>query len=221
MFGVELPANYVDVHTQGYNTPWYLYPMRLGLVGLIGIAYILSYLFKRFERETFVFGIIIIIALFAGPYYNEQRFNKYVMVGMIGFASLLIFQLLNFIANKKPVLNGVIIGSIVIIAGLSTLMYIGYNGLVIEGQDYTHALGRRNFPSLNELSVLDFMRSKIQDGSNHNNIATFPNEYNFREGGIISKTSCFFRSPIEEGYSNSVYIKCFYAGLILSSIRIK
>jgi hypothetical protein len=218
----QLPANYVDVHTQGYNTPWYLHPMRLGLVGLIGIAYILSYLFKRFERETFVFGIIITIALFAGPYYNEQRFNKYVMVGMIGFASLLIFQLLNFIANKKPVLNGVIIGSIVIIAGLSTIMYIGYNGLVIESQDYTHALGRRNFPSLNELSVLDFMRSKVQDGSNHNNIATFPNEYNFREGGIISKLHAFSGLPLRKAIQtqyiiNASTLESFYHLLELSN----
>jgi hypothetical protein len=218
----QLSANYVDVQTQGYNTPWYLYPMRLGLIGVIGIAYILSYLFKRFERETFVFGIIILIALFAGPYYNEQRFNKYVMAGMIGFASLMIFQLLNFVANKKPVLNGIIIGLIVIIASLSTLMYIGYNGLAIEIQDYTHALGRRNFPSLTELSILDFMRSKIQDGPNHNNIATFPNEYNFREGGIISKLHAFSGLPLRKAIQtqyilNASTLGSFYHLLELSN----
>ena len=218
----QLPANYVDVHTQSYNTPWYLYPMRLGLVGLVAIAYILSYLFKRFEREVFVFGIIIIIALFAGPYYNEQRFNKYVMAGMIGFASLLIFQILDFMANKKPVLNGIIIGSIVITASLSTLMYIGYNGLVIESQDYTHALGRRNFPSSDELSVLDIMRYKIQGSSNHNNIATFPNEYNFREGDIISKLHAFSGLPLRKAIQtqyilNASTLDSFYHLLELSN----
>lgn len=218
----ELPGNYVDAQTQSYDTPWYLYPMRLGLVGLIGIGYTLSYLFKRFERETFVFGIIIIIALFAGPYYNEQRFNKYVMAGMIGFASLFIFQLLIFIANKKPALNGIIVASIVIIASLSTLMYIGYNGLAIAIQDYTHALGRRNFPSLNELSILDFMRTRIQDGQNHNNIATFPEEYNFREGGIISKLHAFsglsLRKAIQTQYIlNASTLDSFYHLLELSN----
>jgi uncharacterized membrane protein len=72
----ELPSNFVDVHTQKYNTPWYMYPMRLGVVGLIGLASILSYVFKRYEKEVFVFGILIIIALLAGPYYNEQRFTS-------------------------------------------------------------------------------------------------------------------------------------------------
>ena len=90
------------------------------LVCLVSVS-LLSYLFKKFEREVFIFGIIIIVALFAGPYYNEHRFSKYVMVGMIGFASLMIFKLLDFARNKKPVVNGVLIASIVIAASLSTL----------------------------------------------------------------------------------------------------
>ncbi len=192
----QLPSNYVDVQTGNYNTPWYLYSMRLGAIGLAGIASILSYVFKRFEKEIFVFGIIIIIALIAGPYYNEQRFNKYVMAGLAGFASIIIFKLLNFVSNKQPVMIGVLIGSIVVVTSLSTLMYIGYNALVVETQDYTHALGRRNFPSLDELNVFDLMRSKIQDGSNHLNVATFSNEYNFRQGDIISKLHAFSGLPL-------------------------
>jgi len=217
----QLPANYVDVHTQNYNTPWYLYPMRLGAIGLIGIASILSYVFKKFEKEVFVFGIIIIIAILAGPYYNEQRLNKFVMTGLIGFASLMIYKLLIFISNKKPVLNGIIIGSIVITASLSTLMYIGYNALVIQTQDYTHALGRRNFPSSEEINFLDTMRSKIQADSNHHNIATFPTEYNYREGGIISKLHAFsglpLRNAIQTQYIlNASTLDSFYHLLELS-----
>jgi hypothetical protein len=49
--------------------------MRLGLIGLIGVASILSYLFRRFEKEVFVFGIIIIIALFTGPFYSRDLLN--------------------------------------------------------------------------------------------------------------------------------------------------
>ncbi len=83
----QLPTNYIDVQRDGSTTPWYIYPMRLGLIGLFGVASILSYLYRRFEKEVFVFGVIIIIAFFTGPFYDEQRFTKYVMVGMIGFAS--------------------------------------------------------------------------------------------------------------------------------------
>lgn len=192
---VQLPSNYIDVHTQKYNTPWYLYPMRLGVIGLIGLASILSYVFKRYEKEVFVFGILIIIALLAGPYYNEQRFNKYVMVGMIGFASLLVFRLLSSMTRKMPVFNGVIVSVIVISASLSTLMYIGYNALVVQTQDYTFALDRRNFPTEKELNMFDMIRSDIKVGANPYNVATFQNEYNLREGGIISKLQAFAGLP--------------------------
>jgi hypothetical protein len=191
----QLPANLVDMHTQNYSTPWYVYPLRLGIIGLIGVVSILSYAFRRFEKEVFVFGLIIIIALLAGPYYDEQRFNKYVMAGMIGFASLLVFKLLLFTADKRPILNGIIVSSLVISASLSTLMYIGYNALVIQTGDITHALGRRNFPSEEELNMLDMLRSKIQVGSNHYNIASYPNEYNFQEGGIMTKLHAFSGMP--------------------------
>ncbi len=192
---VQLPANYIDVHTQKYNTPWYLYPMRLGIIGLIGLASILSFVFKRYEKEVFVFGILITIALLAGPYYNEQRFNKYVLAGMIGFASLLVCRLLTFTTRNGPVFNGVIVSAIVITAGLSTLMYIGYNALMVQTQDYTFALDRRNFPTEQELNMFDMIRSDIKVGANPYNVATFQDEYNLREGGIISKLHAFSGLP--------------------------
>ena len=192
----QLPANVVNMHTQNYNTPWYVYPLRLGIVGLIGVVSVLSYVFKRFEREVFVFGILVIVALFAGPYYDEQRFNKYLMAGMIGFASLLIFKLLLFTRNKKPILNGIIISSLIIFASVSSLLYVGYNALVMQAGDNTYALGRRNFPSEQELKMLDLMRSKILAGSNNVNIASYPVEYNFQEGGIMTKLHAFSGMPI-------------------------
>ena len=149
----SLPANYIQAHTSGFTTPWYLYPFRLGIISLFGLAYVLSYLFKKFEKEVFVFGILALVAFLAGPYYNEHRFSKYVMVGMIGFASLIIFQLLTFIARNRPVILGIVIGCIVISASLSTLMFIGYNALVVQTQDYTQALARRNFPSAQEMNM--------------------------------------------------------------------
>ena len=191
----QLPPNYIQAHTAGYNNPWYLYPLRLGLAGLFGLAYILSYLFKKFEKEVFVFGVIVVIALFTGPYYFEHRFSKYIMVGMIGFAALLIFKLLAFLANRYPISNGITIALIILCASLSTLMYIGYNALVLETQDYAHALGRRDFPSLQEMNLLQFMRNKIYVDSNTYNVASFPNEYDIRQGGIMNKLRSFSGLP--------------------------
>jgi hypothetical protein len=218
---IELPDNYVDSHTQNYDTPWYLYVMRLGVSGLIGFATILSYLFKKFEKEVFVFGIILIIALFVGPYYNEHRMSKYIMAAMIGFASLMIFRILNLVATKNPILGSIIVGSIVTIVSLSTLMYIGYNALVVETAEYTHALGRRNFPSFDELNVLDSIRSKIQRDLGQDNVASFPNQYNYRNGDIISKLHAFSGLPLKNSIQtqyllNSSTLDSFYHLLELS-----
>ena len=51
-------------HTGVPDIPWYLYPMKFGITGALGLALILSYLFKKFEKEIFVFGVIAIVALF-------------------------------------------------------------------------------------------------------------------------------------------------------------
>jgi hypothetical protein len=93
----QIPLKEVLLQTSGdhLNVPWYLFPMKLGLIGIIGLAFIISYFFKKFQKEVFVFGIIVIIALFAGPYYDEHRTSKYIMVGMVGFASLLIYKIVS------------------------------------------------------------------------------------------------------------------------------
>ena len=187
----QLPRNYIDVQTNQFTTPWYLYSMRLGLIGLLGVAFILSYLYKKFEKEVFAFGIIIIVALLVGPYYNEHRFSKYIMIGMVAFASLIVFNILTYTSNKKPILNGIIIGSILVSTGLSTLIFIGYNVITTQNYDYTYALGRRNFPSMQEMNMLDLMRSKILSDPNSNNVASFPKEYQPLEGNIINKLTSF------------------------------
>ena len=103
------------------NVPWFLYPMKLGLIGILGLSFVLSYIFRRFEKEVFVFGVIVIVTLITGPYYDEHRFGKYVMVGLIGFASLFIYDIIAFL-NKRfhygPLLSGILIG-IVIVLNLS------------------------------------------------------------------------------------------------------
>ena len=93
----QIPLKVVRLQTSGtyFNVPWYLFPMKLGVTGLIGLAFVLSYLFKKFQKEVFVFGVITIIALFAGTAYDEHRISKYIMLGMVGFASLLIYKIIS------------------------------------------------------------------------------------------------------------------------------
>lgn len=220
----QLPSNYIDVQRDGETTPWYFYPMRLGVVGLIGLACILSYIFKRFEKEVFIFGIIMLIAFLLGPFYDEQRMTKYIMAGTIGLASLLIYRILTFVAIKNKLVYGIIIGIVVLSTSLSTLMFIGYNAVTIQTQDFSNALGRRNFPSMQEMNMLDLMRSKLQGGSNTTNIAALPYEYNPWEGYLITKLHAFSGLPLAMTYPNSLVLNAsrvdsFYNLLDYSNTR--
>ena len=123
-------------HTGVRDIPWYLYPMKFGITGALGLALILSYLFKKFEKEIFVFGVIAIVALFfAGPYYDEHRFGKYIMIGMVGFASILVYKLILLLQRNytngdfdvlRPLACSILLGLVFTSASLSVFMYIGY-----------------------------------------------------------------------------------------------
>jgi hypothetical protein len=196
----HLSTNDIIHQTAGYGTPynipWYLYSMKFGIIGLLGLVSVLSYLFKKFEREVFVFGIIIVIALLAGPYYDEHRLGKYIMVGMAGFAALFVYKILNSLAaNNKRGLNRIVIGIIITTASLSSILYIGYNSLILQTQDFVHTLSRRNFPSVSEMPLFQTVYDKIDVGSKRYNIVSYPNEYGDLEKGLMTKLQAFSGLP--------------------------
>jgi hypothetical protein len=187
-------------HTSQSNVPWYLYPMRLGIAGLLGMAYILSYLFKKFEKEIFVFGIIIIISVLIGPHYDAHRLSKYVMVGAVGFASLLIYKVLTWRAeyNSHTARNVVVISTVVTFSGLSILIFMGYISLILQTEDYVNTSSRRHFPSGSELRMYEKLYNNTDMGSNKYNVISFPEEYNIRKDGIMAKVQAFAGFPFDK-----------------------
>ena len=148
--------------------PWYLYPMKFGVTGMLGLAFVLTYLFKKYEKEVFVFGIITIIAFLAGPYYDEHRFSKYIMVGMVGFASLLVYKIIFSVRRftHKSLLSGLIMGAVVTSSSLSTLLFVGYTALALENPDFEGfhlELPRRIFPSAEEIRFLNYLHNDLID----------------------------------------------------------
>ena len=127
------------------------------------------------------------------------------MAGMIGFAAFLLFKLLRYIKEKKPALIGIIVSTIILTASLSTLMYVGYNALVIQTQDYTHALERRDFPSEEDLRMFDMLRSNIQLGPNPYNIVSFSNEYNSEKERYHVQASTFAGLPYRKFLELVIY----------------
>jgi hypothetical protein len=148
--------------------PWYLYPMKFGVLGMLGLAFVLSYFFKKYEKQVFVFGIIAIIAFLCGPYYDEHRFSKYIMVGMVGFASLLVYKIIFSIRRfaHKSLLSGLIMGAVVTSSSLSTLLFVGYTALALENPDFEGfhlELPRRIFPSAEEIRFLNYLHNDLID----------------------------------------------------------
>jgi hypothetical protein len=186
----SLSVNQISSQIEEFaNVPWYLYPLKFGLTGLLGLAFILSYLFKKFEKEIFIFGIIIIIAFFAGPYYDEHRFGKYIMAGMAAFAALLIYQIISsgrigLDLKLRPLIVGVLLATVVTSSSLSIFMYAGWVELFTGKSDLIEG-GRRDFPTTSEIRLLNFLNNKII-GSKAHNIA-LPEKETDNEKGFVTK----------------------------------
>ena len=198
----QLPLDTIIVQSFDRKLPWYLYPMRMGLVGLLGLAFVVSYIFKRFEKQIFVFGILITISLLAGPYYDEHRFSKYIMIGAIGFASLMLYKILTPSFTYKPAYTGVIISVVIISSSLSMLIFIGTNSLILQTQDFGNIFPRRHFPSISELHLFEALHDKIDPGLKKYNVVTIPKEYNNWESGLVSKIQGFAGLPKNKLYQS-------------------
>jgi hypothetical protein len=171
------------------NVPWYLYPMKFGLTGLLGLAFILSCLFKKFKKEILIFGIIIFIAFLAGPYYDEHRFGKYIMAGMAAFAALLIYQIISsrkigLNSKLRPLIVGILLGIVVTSSGLSIFIYPGWIELFTGKSDWIEG-GRRDFPTTSELQLLNFLNNKVIDGKVYN--IALPEKETTNEKGFVTK----------------------------------
>ena len=201
----ELSVDQINSQIKPFsNVPWYLYPIKFGLTGLLGVAYLLSYLFKKFEREIFIFGVIAIVAFFAGPYYDEHRFGKYIMAGMAAFAALLIYQIISSHTMEhklrlSPLIVGIVLGLVVTSSGLSIFIYAGYVELFTARSDWIES-GRRDFPTTSEIQLLKFLNSKIINSKAHNiahNIAVLEKE-STNELGFVTKIYGFTPIPREK-----------------------
>jgi len=168
----QLSGEEIQLQQVPYDLPWYLYPMKLGITGLLGISFILSYFFKKFERDIIIFGLIAVIALFFGPYYDEYRFSKYVMVAMGAFAALFITRIINSMKISRPkfLFVGLIIGTIVTSSSLSVLMFNGYIASALERQDFKEfsvLLRNKVFPTPQDFKFLNFLHKNVNFEKDH------------------------------------------------------
>src|SRR6185312_503519 len=100
-----------------------------------------------------------------GPFYNEFRFNKYIMVSMAGFASLLLYKILSIpVGLKRPLISGSLIGLVITSSSLSIIMYAGYSALGLENpnvMEFNTSAPKKHFPSSSEIGLLKFLRNNL------------------------------------------------------------
>jgi hypothetical protein len=191
--------------------PWYLYPIKLGTCGLLGLSYLISYLFRPFEKEIFVFAIIMIIALFAGPYYDEHRFSKYIMAGLVGLAALFVYSIVGtvFLSQRNKTgritilsvtLIGFIISFTVISASMSFILYTGYGALGMDNhfRPLIRDSPKRYFPSDSQIDLLGFIYKDLLDDGRNYNVVTLPEEYDIRQQGFTGKIEAFVGIPTKK-----------------------
>jgi hypothetical protein len=224
----ELSLEKIEMQQHDKHTPWYLYVIKLGVPGLFGLAFVLSYLFKKYEKEVFIFVILAVVALLAGPYYNEYRFSKYVMAGMAGFASLLVYRIIIFIPSisLRPLLGGLLMGLVVTSSSLSFLLFLGFTALALQNPNFDkfhESLERRIFPSPQDIHFLRFLHNNLIDLKT-DNVTVSGNWYGVNSklegfvGTSLASLPTFLRSPFTLdssalagfynllNYSNSRYI---------------
>jgi hypothetical protein len=198
----QLSVRDVQIQTTSLGqrvVPWYLYPMKLGLVGLLGLIFFISYIFKRFEKELFIFGIIAVVAFFSGPYYDEHRFTKYIMLGLVGYASLLIYKVLGFALHKlrfRALVCSMLIGAVIISSSLSSMMFTAFTALGLDNptfRPFNMGLNQRHFPSPSEIRFLDYIHNNLSTPKTYN-IALLADEYS-RDLGFSSKIDAFSDIP--------------------------
>jgi hypothetical protein len=193
------------------DVPWFFYPLRFGTTGLFALSFVISYIFKKYEKEVLIFALIAVIAYLTGSLYSEFRFSKYIMVGMAGFASLMIYQIISSIRQRISNLNniiisGLLIGSVITSAGLSIVMYVGYSALTVDNLDQANQeiFYRRQFPSDSDIHLMDFLRNNLN--ISNDNVA-------IPEGEILPSTGLL--GPKIEGFAGHLPTKLTQTPLIL------
>jgi hypothetical protein len=220
----QLSTDYLKKNTEGYVVPWYVYPTKLGLPGLLGLIFIFSYFIKKFDNKLFVFGILIIVAFITGNFYDEHRFSKFIMIGMVAYASLLIYRIINLDFINKIYLNGILISALIVCSALSVVLYIGSNSLVLQTMDFT-INPKREFPQMSEIQLYDKFLNRTDIGSKRNNIVSFPSEYYFVQGSpLMSKLQGFSGFPSGKIFTNplslnSSTLDAFYRQLKDSDVQ--
>jgi len=155
-----------------YTVSWFIYPTRFGvtmILAAVGLVYILSRN-VGLQRFSFFTALSLVSAVLGFAVklpaaskvliLDEHRQNKYLAVGLSGFASHGTLALLSSLRRRPGgTLCGPLLLGLIVVSGISSpLLYVEFNLLAYTGPNYffhSHAL------SLSEIDAIEWLRLNL------------------------------------------------------------
>lgn len=157
---------YARLPTTGMNTePWYAWPNRLGIIGLLALPGIICLVHKHKNIKEYSFFIflvpvsfIIARVLHVYPYYMEDRLTFFIMIPTVILASFMVLKLGQSLnkhvrSNFKNVLFGSVLSMILILGFLPGLL----TNEAVDFNYWTTLVAGGKLSNL-ELDALNFLR---------------------------------------------------------------
>ena len=172
--------------------PWYIYPVRLGMVGALSLGFLFGCIFFQWhkkEKLPYVLIIGIPLLFFLGYFglYQQQRIIKYLPLLIAPFAAVFLTKLADYFYSKihsKIRARLIQVTTLVLILALSSssmILYLQYESLSQDPAHYS-TLARRIPIGNSVASAAEFL---LGNSNFSDTIATFPIGY----GGAYSYMS--------------------------------
>jgi hypothetical protein len=168
--------SYISVPGSFYATPWFLFPLRLGIVGLLTLAFAVLWVYSgKYKSGTprviyfFVFiGFFSLIAtLFAhyviqNPFAANIRFEMYIESAVSVLAAIALVELTRRVWKNKWLVGYLLALLVIFGIGSQLLMVEGYylNANIYSEQGFTSSV------SIQEVKALDYLRENIPSNVN-------------------------------------------------------
>jgi len=158
----EVYEAYNRLPTQNHTVPWYAWPNRLGICGLIALLGTIYLIHKNKNVKEYSFFILLVPVSFAisrvlhvYPFYQEDRLTFFIMIPTVMLASYVLLKFGQTLrehirSNIKNVIFGSVLSMILVSGFLPSL-------LAFEAIDYNYWSSGEKL-SNSELDALNFLR---------------------------------------------------------------
>ncbi|MFQ6086117.1 MAG: hypothetical protein ACE5OY_07655, partial [Candidatus Bathyarchaeia archaeon] len=193
----------IDPRTRWSYVPWYFYPMRLGVVGLLaiaGLAIVRKKLNSEYSYQVFLVWsmVSILLGMYVGRIshsYDEFRFTRFLGAGLSIFASVAFIQMvrrlekvgLRIVFKPNATETGIPIGRVLCVFVITSIILTGMASTLLYTRHQRKVAFASFTPRDDILGVANFISPQLGlDDSVTSPVVTDP----FRTGGKFDRGFC-------------------------------